>query len=164
MSHPATHREPNPPPKLTQNPPQNPLRPTAQKQKSSSKSTKPHQLQTTSNTETHHRKHHNPKLAITKPNSSRSGILKKKTKTKTKKPSSCDRCDKGISATLRSVRQGGSGWLGTSWGREKASREREREQRTGRHGWGWLGTVRKRAESEKRAETVRKRESREGVK
>jgi hypothetical protein len=46
------------------------------------------------------------------------------------------------------------GWLGTSWAREKASREREREQRTGK-GWlaGWLGTVRKRAESEKRAES-----------
>jgi hypothetical protein len=34
----------------------------------------------------------------------------------------------------------------------------------GRRGWGWLGTVRKRAESEKRAKTVRKRESRDGVK
>ena len=80
VSHPATHREPpcnppraKPPPKLTQNPPRNPLRPTAQNQKSSSKSTKPHQFQTTGNTETHHRKHHNPKSAIIKPNDSRSG-------------------------------------------------------------------------------------------
>jgi hypothetical protein len=47
------------------------------------------------------------------------------------------------------VRLGGSGWLGTSWVREKTSREREREQRRGRCGWGWLGTVRKRADSEK---------------
>jgi hypothetical protein len=77
---PQTHREPpcnppraKPPPKLTQNPPRNPLRPTAQNQKSSSKSTKPHQFQNTGNTKTHHRKHHNPKSAIIKPNGSRSG-------------------------------------------------------------------------------------------
>ena len=56
VSHPATHREPpcnppqaKPPPKSTQNP----LRPTAQNQKSNSKSTKSHQLQ-------NHRQHRNP--------------------------------------------------------------------------------------------------------
>jgi hypothetical protein len=33
-----------------------------------------------------------------------------------------DRCDSAIAARV------GSGWLGTIWAREKASREREREQ------------------------------------
>ena len=46
------------------------------------------------------------------------------------------RCDGGIGVT---VRRRGSGWLGTSWAREKASREREREQRTGRGAWGGSG-------------------------
>ena len=55
-----------------------------------------------------------------------------------------------------------SGWLGTIWAREKASREREREQRRGVWlgvtGWGWLGTVRKRADSEReKAETENER-------
>ncbi len=48
-SDPATHREPNPPPKSTQNPLRNPPKPAAQNQKSNSKSTKSHQFQPTGN-------------------------------------------------------------------------------------------------------------------
>ena len=76
VSHPATHREPpcnplraKPPTKIDPKPTP---RPTAQNQEL----TKPHQLQTTGNTETHHRKHHNPKPAIIKPNGNRSGKFK----------------------------------------------------------------------------------------
>jgi hypothetical protein len=59
----------------------------------------------------------------------------------------CDRC---------------SGWLGTIWVTEKVSIEREREQRRGVWlgvtSWGWLGTVRKRANSEReRAEIENER-------
>ena len=45
------------------------------------------------------------------------------------------------------VARSGSGWLGTSWAREKANRERKKGSRPGcwgrlemaRGGWGWLG-------------------------
>ena len=46
----STHRKSNPPPESTKNLPRNPSRPTAQNQDSSSKSTKPHQLQPIGNT------------------------------------------------------------------------------------------------------------------
>ena len=69
-------------------------------------------------------------------------------------------CAIGVMVGL--VQRGGLGWLGTSWVREKASREKEKESREqagvarGGSRWlGWLGTVRK------RAEIVRKRESRD---
>ena len=60
------------------------------------------------------------------------------------------------------VARSGSGWLGMSWAREKASRERKKGSRLGCWGWlgmaggcwGWLGTVRR------REQTVRKREQR----
>jgi hypothetical protein len=55
----------------------------------------------------------------------------------------CDRC---------------SGWLGTIWAREKASREREREQRRGVAGGDRLGVAR---DSEKESRQLRERESRD---
>ena len=48
------------------------------------------------------------------------------------------------------VARSGSGWLGMSWAREKASREKkEREQARVLGVARWLGTVKRRADSEK---------------